>query len=760
MPLKSFFKLMAISIIIASCADRETQSTESIIPQPQQIQYAEGAYSIGKTVIIQGGNIFPITSSFLENWLTAAGVSVSTANSSGDIFFKKDTNIDSEEGYQMTINETGITISAATDQGAFYAVQSLRQLLPPDYESGQSSKVSIRHQTIKDAPRFRYRGMHLDVGRHFFPPNFIKKYIDALAMLKMNTFHWHLTEDQGWRIEIKQYPKLQEVAAYRAQTLIGHYGDQPHTFDGKRYGGYYTQDEVCEIVQYAADRHVTVIPEIELPGHSQAALTAYPELGCTGGPYKVAEKWGVFDDIYCTKEETFEFLENVLDEVIALFPSEYIHIGGDEAPKTRWKECPHCQKRIKEEGLKDEHELQNYFITRMEKYLNSKGRQIIGWDEILEGGLAPNATVMSWRGTNGAVQAAKMGHDVILTPTSTCYFDYYQSENKDEPLAIGGFLPLEKVYEYDPIPQELNAEQAKYVLGVQGNIWTEYMPTSEQVEYMAFPRILAMSEIGWTDLANKDFTDFTERVAIMHDRLDVRDINYANHLYEVEGRVDTIVNGVIGFELYNNGRLGTIKYTMDGSAPTAQSDDYTTPIKVSGDVLIRAQTFDSGQPVSEVFSQPLNTHKGVGKEVSINVQPHKSYDTGGIKALVNGIAANTQRFRDKEWLGFWGDDLEITIDLGAEQSISNVSTRFYDDNGSWIYPPPVVMYSFDDESNSIEVPTIEDDEQKRMSNNALQLDGKTARYVHIRIPSYGTIPEGLEGAGYKGWTFLDEIIIE
>jgi hexosaminidase len=362
-----------------------------------------------------------------------------------------------------------------------------------------------------------------------FPVAFIKKYIDALAMLKMNTFHWHLTEDQGWRIEIKKYPKLQEIAAYRKETLMGHYSKKPQRYDGKRYGGFYTQAQIKDIVAYAENRFVTIIPEIEMPGHSQAAIAAYPELGCLGEQAEVATEWGVFEHIYCTKDETFDFLEDVLDEVIALFPSKYIHIGGDEAPKSKWKACKICQQRIKDEGLKDEHELQSYFISRIEKYLNSKGRQIIGWDEILEGGLAPNATVMSWRGTEGAIEAAKQHHNVILTPGSHCYFDYYQSENKDEPLAIGGYIPLEKVYSFNPVPDELSNRQSKYVLGAQGNVWTEYMLNSKHVEYMVFPRILAMSEVDWSTLKNKDYSNFEQRVKYFFKRLDALDINYSKH---------------------------------------------------------------------------------------------------------------------------------------------------------------------------------------------------------------------------------------
>ena len=431
----------------------------------------------------------------------------------------------------MVVSDKSIEISSKNVKGAFWAVQSLRQLFPPCYENGSCGDVKVGLQAIdiEDAPQFKYRGLHLDVGRHMFPVDFIKKYIDVMALMKMNTFHWHLTEDQGWRIEIKKYPKLMSHAAYRNETLIGHARNKPNKFDGVRYGGFYTQEDVKEVVKYATERGITIIPEIELPGHSQAAVSAYPELGCTGEQIEVATKWGVFEDIYCTKETTFEFLENVLDEVMALFPSKYMHIGGDEAPKDRWKQCAYCQSVIKKEGLKDEHELQSYFVSRIEKYLNSKGRQIIGWDEILEGGLAPNATVMSWRGTKGAIEAAKQHHNVILTPGSHCYFDHYQADSKTEPLAIGGYLPLEKVYSFNPIPKELTDDEATYVLGTQGNVWTEYMETSDYVEYMAFPRAMALAEVAWVNVENKDYQDFLKRLSTLKKRLDIMGVNYSKH---------------------------------------------------------------------------------------------------------------------------------------------------------------------------------------------------------------------------------------
>ena len=436
-----------------------------------------------------------------------------------------------EEEYILKINTDQINIEASTETGAIFGFQSLYQLMNLNLKNGV---VKLQNQVIKDSPRFKYRGMHLDVGRHMYPVAFIKKYIDGLAMLKFNNFHWHLTEDQGWRIEIEKYPELNNIGSYRDSTLIGHYTDKPWQFDKTRYGGFYTKKEIKEVVRYAQERGINVIPEIEMPGHSQAAVSSYPEFGCTGEQVGVAPLWGVFKEIYCSKNETFDFLEDIIDEVVELFPGKYIHIGGDEAPKTNWKACGNCQNVINREELKDEHELQSYFITRMEKYINSKGKQIIGWDEILEGGLAPNATVMSWRGVSGGIEAAKMNHEVIMTPNATCYLDHYQAKDTaNEPLAIGGYTPIEEIYNYEPIPNELDESLHKYIIGAQGNVWTEYMKTSDHVEYMVFPRIFALSEVVWAK-DKPSFNDFENKVIDMYPILDKMDINYSKHLERLE----------------------------------------------------------------------------------------------------------------------------------------------------------------------------------------------------------------------------------
>lgn len=430
--------------------------------------------------------------------------------------------------YRLEVGPQTVHILAHDAAGLFYAVQSLRQLLPPEIEYRSYSMVprnvvwQIRATRIEDAPRFGYRGMHLDVGRHFMSVDVVKQYIDLLAMHKFNTFHWHLTEDQGWRIEIKRYPKLTQVGAWRDSTLIGNYGSG--RYDNIRYGGFYTQDEIRDVVAYAQARHITIIPEIEMPGHASAALAAYPEFGCGTGPYKVQSTWGVFPEIFCPSEETFTFLGHVLDEVMALFPSTYIHIGGDEAMKDHWKTSEVAQAVIRREGLKDEYELQSYFIRRIEAHLSANGRKLVGWDEILEGGLAPGSTVMSWRGIEGGLAAARMNHDVIMSPNSHAYFDHYQADRNSQPIAIGGFLPLQKVYSYEPIPAELDSSLHHHILGAQGNVWTEYMKTPEKVFYMAFPRVFAMSEVTWSAAERRNWDDFLARVKVHKKRMDVMGI--------------------------------------------------------------------------------------------------------------------------------------------------------------------------------------------------------------------------------------------
>lgn len=534
----AFRILTAISWILTidSCSTPQEASLAKpvIVPAPKYMEFPEGQIQLnGAFQIIAASAIEKETSEFLSDYFAIVGKEVFINPESGDQPTIQLNLIESlgleKEAYQITVDQSGIRVKASTRSGLFYGVQSLIQIL-------STSGDKIPYMTITDKPRFDYRGMHLDVGRHMFPVSFIKKYIDLMSRFKFNAFHWHLTEDQGWRIEIKQYPKLQTVAANRAETAIGYTTTRTRdqaTYDGTPYGGYYTQDEVREIVAYANDRNVMVIPEIELPGHARASLAAYPHLGCTGGPYQTATTWGVFQDIYCGgQESTFEFLENVFEEIIPLFPGPYIHIGGDEAPKSRWEACPHCQKRIREEGLKDEGELQSYFVQRIEKFLNGKGKTIIGWDEILEGGLAPNAVVMSWRGEEGGIEAAQQDHQVIMTPGEWCYFDYYQADMETEPLAIKRLTTVEKVYGYEPVPPQLSTDQRNLILGAQCNLWSEYITSADHAEYMVYPRAIAMSEVLWSAKETRDFQAFVQRVEELRPLMDSWDINYATHIFD------------------------------------------------------------------------------------------------------------------------------------------------------------------------------------------------------------------------------------
>jgi hexosaminidase len=532
--------LMALaSIFITS----HQHNNYSVIPQPLELIEKQGTFTIAQSTTINLRSQSPdakelaqhiaqfFTKSLEEIQLTDNTKSVDHDSIIIDIDEKNEIE---PEGYQLFVTPENILIRASTTTGAFWAFQTLRQLMPAVVELQvplSALKITVPCVTITDAPRFSYRGLHLDVSRHFFPISFIKKYLDLMATYKLNVFHWHLTDDQGWRIEIKKYPKLQEIGAFRSETVLSSHRKPPHKYDGTPHGGFYTQEEIKEVVEYARQRHITIIPEIELPGHCLAALASYNELGCANAAYTTGTRWGLASDlygVYCAgNENTFSFLEDVLLEVMELFPSHYIHIGGDEVGKEFWKACDKCQLRMQQENLKDENELQSYFIKRIEKFLNSHGRTIIGWDEILEGGVADNAVVMSWRSTEGALQAAQMNHQAILTPHEYLYFDYYQSRAEDKPFAIGGFTPLQKVYEYEPIPAELNEEQARLILGAQANVWTEYMSTSQQVEYMTFPRALALAELTWTMPENKNYDDFVARLKKNYEHLRALKVYYA-----------------------------------------------------------------------------------------------------------------------------------------------------------------------------------------------------------------------------------------
>lgn len=640
------------------------QNKLNLIPYPQKVQLSQGEFVIPRAFVLNGNLPKEETDYFkkrigsqLEFQYAQKGDDIHLTNSiippaSGAEAEQK------KEYYSIEISPKQIHIKSYTKQGYFLALQTLIQII----EQYKDDK-KIPAMNIEDQPKFAWRGMHLDVCRHFFTVDEVKQYIDYLAMYKLNTFHWHLTDDQGWRIEIKKYPKLTQIGSKRKESMIGAYVD--NTFDGKPYGPYfYTQEQIKDVVQYAQDRHITVVPEIEMPGHALAALSAYPELACTKGPFEPATKWGVFDDVFCPKEETFTFLENVLDEVIKLFPSRYIHIGGDECPKTRWKECAHCQKLIKKNNLKDEHGLQSYFIHRIEKYVNSKGRKIIGWDEILEGGLAPNAAVMSWTGVNGGIEAAKSNHFAVMTPGAYCYFDHYQGDPQSEPNAFGGFTPLEKVYSYNPIPSELTAEQAKYILGVQANLWTEYVLDFKHVQYMIFPRLMALSEVGWGTSDPEKYKEFENRVINHFKVLDEMKVNYAKSIYNITGKVVPSNNG-IAYELSTSQNSNGIRYTLDGINPSINSKIYQNSVQIHNSLTIKSAYFEDGQLKSAVSSQQFTISKTTGKKITLEQQPNENYSFGGAFTLVDGIMGNIKQL-GKTWLGFQGKDVVANIDLGKK----------------------------------------------------------------------------------------------
>ncbi len=673
-----------------------------------------------------------------------------------------------DEGYKLLVNSHYIKATATSRSGLFYALVSVLQMMQPTQDGDGAFTVPACE--ITDYPRFKWRGMHLDVCRHFFGKEFIKKYIDLLALHKMNTFHWHLTEDQGWRIQIKKYPWLTEIGGWRSGSMVGRYSD--HNIDTVRYGGFYTQEDIQEIVKYAASRHVTIIPEIEMPGHALAALAAYPSLSCTGGPFDVAREWGVFDDVYCAgNENTFTFIEDVLTEVCALFPGKYIHIGGDECPKERWKTCPKCQKRIKDEGLKDEHELQSYFIRRIEKFLNSKGKQIIGWDEILEGGLAPNAAVMSWRGEEGGIQAANQQHNVVMSPGTHCYFDHYQGEPDLEPIAIGGYTTVEKVYGYDPVPAALHDSLSKYIMGAQGNVWTEYILNEKQVEYMAFPRTCALAEVLWSPKEKRDQLDFMRRLQHHLTLLEKWKVGYARSMYQVKFATHYVeisknpASRVLGIEFQTSTYPAEIEVYiqyMDGksrdTSATLQLDAKEWPDWILlGSATIRVRI--TGENSFNFFQFYLS--KCTGKPISFSTLPHKNYRTNIDYTLVNGVKGEVPR-RNDQWLAWQGEDVEMTIDLLSPMEIEQVEIGYLQHKVHWIYLPKEITIAVSTNGKKykniriINGETIQQNPRQLIVNFEKQ---KKIRYVKITAKNAGKVPEGNQGAGEDSWLFFDEILI-
>jgi len=703
---KKLFILLAIIFISgASLSSYAKSDPVKIIPAPLSVKSLKGEFIItAKTkvlVVPSNPEALAVATLFTDRLDSVSGYV--TKPHTSDALKKTPQNailfsiindvVLGDEGYRLTVEKENVLISANTAKGLFYGVQSMLQLLPPQIMSPskvEGASWKIEGIKVMDKPRFGYRGMHLDVGRHFMPAEFIKKYIDILAMFKMNTFHWHLTEDQGWRIEIKQYPKLTSMGSMRSETVVGHAGNS-NKYDGIPHGGFYTQEQVKDIVAYATQRFITIIPEIEMPGHSVAALTGYPQLSCTGGPFKVATTFGVFDDIFCAgNDSTFIFLQNVLDEVMSLFPSKYIHIGGDEAPKARWHNCPKCQARMKSEGLKDEHELQSYFIKRIEKYVVSKGRRIIGWDEILEGGLAPEATVMSWRGMDGGIAAAREHHDVIMSSNSHLYFDHYQADPATEPLAIGGYLPLKRVYSFEPVPDQLKTEEAKHILGAQGQIWTEYMKTPEYVEYMLFPRMLALSEVLWTPRDQRNYESFTSRLDNSLKRLGIMGVNYSQGSFRIEIDAKANKDGEkILVNLTSERQNMLIRYTLDGNLATAGSPVIDGPITFHKKTHLIAGVFTEGQLKDVMINRIVEPHKAAYTDVLVLRKDRLEAKPFSLPGLVDGFSG-TADSDQLVWNSLQGRENEITIDLKKPQQLKDIEFNFLTDKTKDLVNPSAV----------------------------------------------------------------------
>ncbi|MBF6596843.1 MAG: family 20 glycosylhydrolase [Fermentimonas sp.] len=773
MKIFKFITLILFTAFMASC-NMEGKSSSianyEVIPLPNEINLLDGEAFIltaqTKIVYSEGNDMMHRNAKFMAEYLNiATGLKLALSNdlqTPNAIILSTGLESDNLEAYTINVNSENITINGATEAGVFYGIQTIRKATPVE----KVGSVNYTAVSIIDEPRFGYRGVSLDVARHFQPVEFVKKYIDLLALHNVNRFHWHLTDDQGWRIEIDSFPGLTEVGSMRDETVIGRNSDE---YDGTPHGGYYTKDELIEVVEYAKERYITIIPEVDLPGHMLAALTAYPELGCTGGPYHVIGEWGVFDDILCAgKEETFVFLEAVLTEVMEIFPSELIHIGGDEAPKTRWEECPLCQARIKELGLTDkdgynaEHYLQSYVTGRVEKFLNENGRKIIGWDEILEGKLAPNATVMSWRGMEGGIQAAKMGHDVIMTPTTYSYFDYYQAQNIDEePFGIGGYLPLEQVYSFEPAPDILNEEEKKHILGPQANLWTEYIKEPEHVEYMVLPRLAAMSEVQWMDADKKDYEEFLERLPRLISHYNKLDYNYATHVFDVNGVFTANFDSNALEVEFTTIDDADIYYTLDGTDPTESSIKYEGKFTINENSEVKAVAIRDGVE-SKFLSEVVNVNKATYKPIELLTTPARNYEYAGAGMLVDGLSGNSTNYRTGRWIGFQGEDLVVVIDMLQPTEISSLEISNAVVTGDWIFDASEIIIEYSNDGNSYSAvanETIIDDRNEHwadISTHKVSFEPISARYYKVSVKC-SIMPSWHPGSGRRAYIFVDEI---
>ncbi|MDR4005213.1 family 20 glycosylhydrolase [Alistipes finegoldii] len=774
--MKKLLLTMAAGIALCSCGSHDPQI--AIVPYPNHLETGRGTYRVTDRPVTCDSRTDERTQravvGFAARLATVTGgtnpVTVADEMPASGIRFVTDESLPAE-GYELNVDGEGIEVRASQFPGFLYALQSLGQLLPAAVygtEPAPDAAWEVPCVKIADAPRFAYRGMHLDVARHFFSVDEVKRYIDVMAIHKLNTLHWHLTDDQGWRIEIKRYPELTAVGSIRKATVVR---KEWGTYDGTPYGGFYTQDEIRDVVKYAADRGVTVIPEIDLPGHMLAALTAYPELGCTGGPYEVWGRWGVADDVLCPgREKTFEFLEGVLTEVMELFPSEYIHIGGDECPKVRWEKCPRCQAKIRQLGLKDdgehtaEHYLQSYVTDRIGKFLAQHGRRIIGWDEILEGRAPSDAVVMSWRGSEGGIAAAKLGHDVIMTPNSHFYFDYYQSLDTDaEPFGIGGYIPMEQVYSYDPAFPELTPEQQKHILGVQANLWTEYVLSDEHLEYMLLPRLAALSEVQWCLPETKDWNRFIGSFR-MDEIYSQMGYEFAKHIFGVTASyaVDPEKGGVVMTLTTQGG--APIRYTLDGSDPTASSPLYKAPVTIGESCTFKAAALREGMQ-TPVYARKFDFNKATGRRIALNAAPTLKYTYGGASLLVDGYRGGPV-YSNGAWIGFLNEPLDVTIDMQGAKPYSAVTVESLVEKGEWVFPPSSVgVYLSDDGREFTEAALMSVPQETAGSPDGVKpfkvlFPETSARYLRVVARTVDPIPAWHGAAGQKAHMFVDEIIVE
>lgn len=772
----TIFSLIAASaLLISSCSHKEDVTANyRVIPLPQAIvdNSDSGDFVLTDATVIsypKGDDAMKRNAQFLSEYLgelTGQNLKITDAPANNNaIVLQSSLANENPEAYTLTVTPELITINGSTPAGTFYGIQTLRKSVP---QSGDLN-VSFPAVTITDQPRFAYRGTMLEVCRHFYPVDSVKKFIDMLALHNVNRFHLGLSQDQGWRIEIKSRPELTAVGSKRKGTCIAH---DIESSDSIPYGGFYTQDEARDIVNYAAERYITVIPEINMPGHMLAALASYPELGCTGGPYEVWQRWGISDDVLCAgNDSVLTFIDDVLGEIIDIFPSEYIHVGGDECPKVRWENCPKCQAKARELGLKSdengtvEEKLQSYIIHHAGDFLASRGRKMIGWDEILEGGLAPGAIVMSWRGEEGAVEAARQGHDAILSPTNYCYFDYYQTrDTEDEPIAIGGYVPLEKVYSYNPIPKGLTEDQQKHILGAQANLWTEYIPTYSQVEYMTVPRLAALAEVQWTEPDKKDYKDFTKRMIQLTKQYDSQGYNYATHIFNVNGTLTPDSERAVIVAELNTVDDAPVYYTLDGTDPTLQSALYTSPIEISTTSVIKAM---AARPEgnSRVFTDSVTFNKATAHPITLANQPHSRYNGDGAITLVDGKFGTTT-FAAGGWLGFIGKNLDATIDLTDVTEISAVTVRTLVDVVDWILDAKSITVMVSDDGESFtqvareEYPINDRNDPVEVVAHTLTFAPVNTRYVRVEVESQPKMLSWDKRANNApAFLFVDEILI-